>query len=180
LQIFLAEIKQFYKYLVVPLYFGVNVPVSAKKTHKRVEIVNRKAGFNFHIEQRYEAGIALMGGEVKSIRDNNVNMGDAYCLYEDGELWLKNMHISEFKQSSYNKHEPLRTRKLLLNRQELAKIEAKIKTKGYAVFPIRLYENERGFLKLEIGLGQGKKTYDKREDLKEKDIKKDMERMRLR
>lgn len=152
--------------------------MSAKKTHKKVEIVNRKAGFNFHIEQRYEAGIQLMGGEVKSIRDNNVNMGDAYCVYEEGELWLKHMHISEFKQSSYNKHEPLRPRKLLLNKQELLKIEAKIKTKGYAVFPIRLYENDRGFLKLEIGLGQGKKTFDKREDLKEKDIKRDLDRQR--
>jgi len=150
--------------------------VSAKKSHKKVEIVNRKAGFNFHIEQRYEAGLLLLGGEVKSIRDNNVNMGDAYCIFEEGELWLKNMHISEFKQSSYNKHEPLRPRKLLLNKQELHKIEAKIKTKGYAVFPIKLYETDRGFLKLEIGLGQGKKTFDKRDDMKEKDIKRDLDR----
>jgi SsrA-binding protein len=89
------------------------------------------------------------------------------------------LHISEFKQVSYNVHEPMRQRKLLLNKQEINKIEGKIKTKGYAIFPIRLYENERGVLKLEIGLGQGKKTFDKRDDLKEKDIQREMQRTKF-
>lgn len=141
--------------------------------------MNRKAGFNFHIEQRYEAGMVLYGGEVKSIRNGNVNMGDAYCVMEDGELSVLHLHISEFKQVSYNVHETMRQRKLLLNKQELKKIEGKIKTKGYAVFPIRLYENDRGILKLEIGLGQGKKTFDKRDDLKEKDMDRELQRSNL-
>lgn len=153
--------------------------MAAKDNRKRVEIVNRKAGFNFHIEQKYEAGIALLGGEVKSIRNGNVNMGDAYCVLDEGEMYVLHLHISEFKQVSYNVHEPMRQRKLLLNKQEIKKIEGKIKTKGYTVFPIRLYENERGFLKLEIGLGQGKKTFDKRDDLKERDIAREMQRTKI-
>jgi SsrA-binding protein len=153
--------------------------MAAKDNRKRVDVLNRQAGFNFHIEQRYEAGMSLLGGEVKSIRNGNVNMGDAYCVLEDGEVFLLHMHISEFKQSSYNLHEPMRQRKLLLNKQEIKKIEGKIKTKGYTLFPIRLYENDRGILKLEIGLGQGKKTFDKRDDLKEKDIAREMQRNKI-
>lgn len=105
-------------------------------------------------------------------------MGDGYCYMENGELFLRNVHISEWKQASYDAHEPMRDRKLLLNKRELAKIEARIKSKGYAVFPVRLFESDRGFFKLEIGLGQGKKTFDKREDLKEKDIQRDLDRTR--
>ncbi len=153
--------------------------MAAKHNIKRVEIVNRKAGFNFHIEQRYEAGLSLLGGEVKSIRNGNVNMGDAYCVLQEGEVFLLHMHISEFKQSSYNLHEPMRERKLLLNKQEIKKIEGKIKTKGYTLFPIRLFENDRGILKLEIGLGQGKKTFDKRDDLKEKDLARELQRNKI-
>lgn len=153
--------------------------MAVKDNRKRVDVLNRKAGFNFHIEQRYEAGMVLWGGEVKSIRNGNVNMGDAYCVLEDGEVYLLHMHISEFKQSSYNVHEPMRKRKLLLNKQEIKKIEGKIKTKGYTLFPIRLYENDRGILKLEIGMGQGKKTFDKRDDLKEKDIAREMQRSKI-
>ncbi len=149
------------------------------KSPKKIEIVNRKAGFNFHIEEKFIAGIQLNGPEVKSIRANSVNMGDGYCYFNDGELFLKNMHISEWKQASYNAHEPLRERKLLLTKRELNRIESKIKSKGYAVFPIRLFEGERGWMKLEIGLGQGKKTFDKRDDIKDRDIKREMERGRF-
>ena len=143
---------------------------------KKIEILNKRAGFNFHIEEKYEAGIPLVGTEVKSIRNNSVNMGDAYCSMYDGELFLKNMHISEFNFASYNSHVPMRDRKLLLNKKELKKIDMKIKSKGYTVFPIKLYENERGLFKIEIGLGQGKKTFDKRDDLKAKDIARDIQR----
>jgi SsrA-binding protein len=146
------------------------------KGTKKIEIHNRKASFNYHIEERFEVGMELRGSEVKSIRSNSVNMGDGYCYLENGELFLKNMHISEWKQASYDAHEPLRDRKLLLNKRELARIEGRIKSKGYAVFPVRLFESDRGFFKLEIGLGQGKKTFDKREDIKEKDIKRDLDR----
>jgi SsrA-binding protein len=143
---------------------------------KKIEISNKRARFNFHIEETYEAGMQLVGTEVKSIRNNSVNMGDGYCVLLDGELFLKNIHISEFSFASYNSHEPMRDRKLLLNKRELRKIEMKIKSKGYTVFPIRLFENERGIFKMEIGLGQGKKTFDKRDDLKEKDIARDIQR----
>lgn len=143
---------------------------------KRIEILNRKAGFNFHVDEKYQAGVVLTGTEVKSIRNASLNMGDAYCYFEDGELYLKNLHISEFKQASFGAHEPMRNRKLLLTKKELKKLGQKAKIKGNTIFPIRLYENDRGIFKMEIGIGTGKKLFDKREDLKEKDAKRDMER----
>ncbi len=152
--------------------------MNKKASPKKIEILNRKARFNFHVEDTFVAGMQLLGSEVKSIRNNAVNMGDGYCQLNDGELFLKNIHISEWKQQGFEVHEPMRERKLLLNKRELLKIEAKIKSKGYAVFPIRLFEGERGIFKMEIGLGQGKKTFDKRDDLKEKDIQRDLDRGR--
>lgn len=145
---------------------------------KRIEIVNRKAGFNYTIDEKFQAGMVLTGSEVKSIRAANLNMGDAYCYMEDGELWLKNLHISEFKQASHTNHDPMRNRKLLLTKKELKKLTQISKTKGIAMFPVRLYENERGIFKLEVGVGHGKKLYDKREDLKEKDAKRELERFK--
>lgn len=142
---------------------------------KRISIANKKAHFNFHVEQKYEAGIALTGSEVKSVRAQNVNMGDAYCSLIDEELYVKNMHISEFKMA-LEAHDPMRVRKLLLKKQELNKISQRIRAKGYTVFPIRLFENDKGLFKLEIGLGVGKKEFDKREDIKEKDLKREMDR----
>ncbi len=147
---------------------------------KHIDITNRKASFNYHIEDKYQAGMVLSGGEVKSIRAGNINISDAYCYFDNGELWVKNLHISEFKQVSYNKHYPLRDRKLLLNKKELKKITNKAKIKGTAIFPIRLFENERGILKLEIGIGTGKKQFDKRDDIKEKDVKRELDRMNLK
>ena len=149
------------------------------KANKRVHIVNRKAKFNYHIEDTLLAGIQLLGSEVKSIRNQQVNLGDGYCYFLDGELYIKNVHISEWKQKGFDVHEPMRDRKLLLNKRELKKVESSIKTKGYAVFPVKLIESDRGFFKIELGLGQGKKNYDKREDIKEKDIKRDIERGRF-
>lgn len=108
--------------------------MAVKDNRKRVDVLNRKAGFNFHIEQRYEAGMVLWGGEVKSIRNGNVNMGDAYCVLEDGEVYLLHMHISEFKQSSYNVHEPMRKRKLLLNKQEIKKLRGRLRPRGTRYF----------------------------------------------
>jgi len=147
-------------------------------SNKRIEIANKKAGFQFHVEEKYQAGMALTGSEVKSVRASHVNMGDAYCYFSSGELWIKNLHISEFKNAGFVQHEPLRERKLLLTSKELKKLSQKAKTKGYTIFPIRLFENERGFFKLEIGIGQGKKQFDKREDIKERDVKRDLERFK--
>ena len=153
--------------------------MNKKITPKKIEIINRKARFNFHVEESFVAGMQLLGSEVKSIRNNSVNMGDGYCQMNESELFLKNVHISEWKQQGFDVHEPMRERKLLLKKRELARIETKIKSKGYAIFPIRLFEGDRGIFKLEIGLGQGKKTFDKRDDLKEKDIKREMDRGRF-
>jgi SsrA-binding protein len=152
--------------------------MSSKNKNQRIQIVNRKAKFNYHIEETLIAGMQLLGTEVKSIRNQQVNLGDGYCYVLEGELFIKNVHISEWKQKGFDVHEPLRERKLLLNKRELRKVEARIKTKGYSVFPIKLFESERGFFKLELGLGQGKKNYDKREDIKEKDIQRDIDRGR--
>lgn len=146
---------------------------------KKIEIANKKAGFNYHIEDKYVAGLMLSGAEVKSIRSSNMNMGDAYCVMLDGELFVRNMHISEFKQATgFLLQEPLRDRKLLLTKKELQRIGHKAKNKGYTIFPIRLFENERGIFKLEIGIGQGKKQFDKRDDIKERDVKRELERFR--
>ncbi len=148
------------------------------EVRKKIEIRNKKALFNYSVEMSFEAGIVLAGTEVKSIRNNAANFGDAYCYFADNELFIKNMQISPWKQASYNNHEPLAERKLLLRKAELKKIEAKSKEKGYTIFPIRLFETDRGFFKLEIGLGKGKKMFDKRDDIKERDAKREMERIR--
>jgi SsrA-binding protein len=138
--------------------------------NKPIEILNRKAGFNYHAEQKFVAGIMLSGTEVKSIREGNVNMGDAYCYAEDNEVWLLNMHISPFRQGSFGQHEPMR---------QIKKITVLAKNKGIALFPIRLFENEKGIFKLEMGVGPGKKTHDKRDDLKEKDIQREISRLKI-
>ena len=145
---------------------------------KRIDIVNRKAGFHYHIDVKFTAGMVLLGSEVKSIRNNSVNMGDAYCYFEVGELFVKNLHISEFKQASFGAHEPLRNRKLLLTKKELKKLVGKAKVKGTVIFPIRIFETDRGLFKIELGVGTGKKLHDKREDIKEKDVKRELERFK--
>jgi len=146
---------------------------------KPVNIVNRKAGFEYHLDIKFTAGLVLSGTEVKSIRSGNANISDAFCMMEAGELVIKNMHISEFKQGSYNNHAPLRNRKLLLTKQELKKLEGRIKEKGTAVYPIKLYANDRGFLKLDIGVGKGKKSFDKRDDIKQKDIQRELSKIKF-
>lgn len=145
---------------------------------KSVNIINRKANFNYHIEQKFIAGIVLTGSEVKSIRSGNANISDAYCMFEDGILLIKNMHVSEFKQASHYNHVPLRNRILLLNKKELNKIQKLLGNKGTAVFPVKLYEADRKLLKLEIGVGKGKKSFDKREDIKAKDVQREIARLK--
>lgn len=143
----------------------------------RLNIVNRKAKFDFKILQTFTAGISLWGTEVKSIRDSKANLQDAFAYFKsETEVWLKGLHVSTFKEGSYNNHEPLRERQLLLTKQELRKLRVKGKEKGHTIILLRIFESERGFIKCEIGIAEGKKKYDKRSDLKEKDLKRQIER----
>ncbi len=142
----------------------------------QVEIVNRKAKHLYFFEYTLEAGIALQGTEIKSIRNAQVNMGDAYCHIKEGELFVEKMHISEYKYGTYNNHDPMRSRKLLVHKNELRKLHTRVKEKGFSIIPYRLYVNEKGMAKLEIALVRGKKSFDKRESLKQKDLKREMDR----
>jgi SsrA-binding protein len=143
---------------------------------KDIEIINRKASHLYHFLQSFEAGILLTGAEVKAIKTGNANLSDAYCVIEQGEVWIKNMHISEYKQSRDLEYNPKRNRKLLLNKAEIRKIERKITEKGNTLIPYKLYVTDRGFIKMEIVVASGKKAFDKRESIKEKDEKRSMER----
>ena len=144
----------------------------------KINIKNRKASFEYQFINTFIAGISLVGTEIKSIRDNKANISDAYCVFIDEELFVKNLHIAEYQHGSHINHEPKRSRKLLLNRQELNKMLGKVKGKGNSIIPIRLFINEKGKAKLEITLAKGKKIHDKRESIKEKDQKRDMDRIR--
>ncbi len=148
------------------------------KTKKKPlpEIVNRKAKHEFHFIDVYEAGIVLNGTEIKSIRKGQVNLNDAYCYFKKGELYLRSMYVKEYEHGNINNHEPRRARKLLLHRRQLKKLEKKVKEKSFTIVPYRVYFNERGIVKIEIALAQGKKSYDKRTSIKEKDVKRDMDR----
>jgi len=137
---------------------------------------NKKAHFQYHISDTFEAGMQLTGTEIKSVRAQQVNLNESYCTFTEGELFVKGMHIAEYKFGTHYNHEAKRTRKLLLTKRELKKLLTKVKEKGFTIIPVRMYITERGFAKLEIGLAKGKKLFDKREDLKKKDAKREMER----
>lgn len=141
-----------------------------------IRIKNRKVKFEYELIEKFVAGIQLVGTEIKSIRNGNVNLTESYCQFYSGELVVKNMHISEYELGTCNNHEARRDRKLLLNRKELAKLEKKVKESGLTIVCVQLFINDRGLAKLEIALARGKKTYDKRESLKAKDAKRDMDR----
>jgi len=140
------------------------------------ELRNRSAYHEYHIEDKFDAGMVLTGTEVKSLRNGRASFNDSYCLFHRGELWLKSMHIAEFKHGTVYNHDPLRERKLLLNKKELRKLEAKMKEKGYTIIPLRIFFTEKGLAKLEIGLAKGKQLHDKRESLKQKDAEREMKR----
>ena len=144
----------------------------------KVNIKNRKASYEYQFIDTFVAGIMLVGTEIKSIRNNKANISDAHCVFNGNELFVKNLHIAEYSNGGQNNHEPKRERKLLLNKQELKKMLGKVKEKGNSIIPIRLFINEKGKAKLEIALAKGKKVYDKRESIKEKDQKRDMDRIR--
>jgi len=140
-------------------------------------VVNRRARFEYELTDEFEAGLVLMGSEVKSLRDGRGNLQEAYVGVRKGEAWLHGCHISPYPQANRNNHEPLRPRKLLLNQSELAKLEKGIGQKGMTIVPLRIYLKGRR-IKLEIALGKGKKLHDKRNTLKEKDAKRAIERGR--
>lgn len=135
----------------------------------QINIKNRKAEFLYFLLNSYTAGIVLTGTEIKSIRAGKANITDAYCSFVNNELWVHNMHVSEYADGSYNNHQPKRDRKLLLTRKELRKLATKLNERGFTIVPTLLWINENGYAKLDIALARGKKMYDKRESIKEKD-----------
>jgi len=137
---------------------------------------NRQAYFNYHIEDKYVAGLVLLGTEVKSIREGKVSFNDAYCLFDRNELWLRGLYVAEYKLGTVNNHIAVHDRKLLLTGRELKRIQAKMKEKGFTLIPLRIFFNEKNLVKIEIGLARGKKVHDKRESIKEKDIKREIGR----
>jgi SsrA-binding protein len=140
------------------------------------EMSNRQAYFHYHIEDKYVAGIVLLGTEVKSIREGKLSFNDAYCLFDKNELWLRGLYIAEYKLGTSNNHIAVRDRKILLTQRELKRIQSKMKEKGFTLIPLRVFFNEKNFVKVEIGLGKGKKVHDKRESIKEKDVKRELGR----
>ena len=141
----------------------------------RVITVNRKAYHNYHIEESFEAGIVLKGSEIKSVRAGKVNLSDAYAKPENGELWLHNSHIASYDAASYNTHEPVRPRKLLLHRKEIDNLASKVVQKGLTLVPLKLYI-KHGLAKLELGVARGKRVYDKRETIARRDADREVER----
>ena len=140
------------------------------------EIKNRSAWHEYFIDDKYEAGMVLLGTEVKSIRGGKVSFNDSYCLLHKGEIWIKSLHIAEYSHGNLYNHDPVRDRKLLLQKKEIKKIESKLKEKGYTLIPLRIYLNEKGLVKMDIGLAKGKKLHDKRETLRKKDVEREMKR----
>ncbi|MBQ9499200.1 MAG: SsrA-binding protein SmpB [Bacteroidales bacterium] len=147
--------------------------------HKQtdINIKNKKASFDYAFIETYTAGLVLTGTEIKSIREGKASLVDTYCFFELDELWVKNMHIAHYLFGTFNNHDTKRDRKLLLTRKELVKLKRASMSPGYTIVPVRLFINEKGLAKLVIALAKGKKEYDKRESLKEKDDKRQMARM---
>jgi SsrA-binding protein len=143
-----------------------------------ISIKNKRASFEYLLLQEFTAGIQLTGTEIKSIREGKASIADAYCTFKENELFVINMHIAEYSFGTYNNHEPKRDRKLLLTKRELHKMQAKVKEKGFTIIPTLLFINEKGLAKLTISLARGKHYYDKRESLKQKDVKREIDRSR--
>ena len=143
-----------------------------------INIRNKRASFDYEFLEEYNAGIILTGTEIKSIRAGKASLVDSYCYFDKGELWVKGIHIAEYRLGTYYNHEEKRERKLLLTRKELRKLERNVKETGLTIIPVKLFITDKGWAKLRIALAKGKKEYDKRETLKLKDAKRDMNRVR--
>jgi len=148
------------------------------KFDKIINIRNKKAGYEFEFLDTYTAGLVLSGTEIKSIREGKVSLNEAYCYFKRGELYVKQMHIAPYSMASSYNHDAVRERKLLLNKKELDKLESKYEEKGLSIIPVRIFVNDKGLAKMEIALARGKKLHDKRQDIKEKDVKKELDRMK--
>ena len=146
------------------------------KISKDINIKNRRATFDYAITDTFTAGIVLTGTEIKSIRLGKASLVDTFCYVNNGEVWVKNMYIAEYFYGTYNNHTERRDRKLLLNRKEIARLEKSGKEAGFTIIPLRLFINERGLAKLVVGIGRGKKEYDKRQSIKERDDKRSIAR----
>ena len=143
----------------------------------QVNIKNRKAHFNYEIGDTYTAGMVLTGTEIKSIREGKASLADSYCVVDRGEVWIKNMYIAEYFYGSYNNHAARRDRKLLLNKKEIAKLSKDSNDPGFTIVPLRVFINDRGLAKIVIGIGKGKKQYDKRQTIKEREDRRNMDRL---
>lgn len=143
---------------------------------KQVDIRNRRASFEYSFLEKFTAGIVLTGTEIKSVRQGKVNLQDAYCLTLGDELFIRQLNIALYAEGTHYNHEPLRDRKLLLTKRELRRISEKLKDQGITIVPLRMFTSDRGFAKVEIALAKGKKLYDKRESIKERDVARDMQR----
>ena len=141
-----------------------------------INIKNKRAAHEYFLLQEFTAGIQLLGTEIKSIREGKTTLADSYCTFKGDELFVMQMHISEYTHGTYNNHEPKRDRKLLLNKRELKKLLTKVKEKGFTIIPILLFINEKGLAKLTIALAKGKHHYDKRETLKKKEVQREIDR----
>ena len=150
--------------------------MSKKKHDTNINIKNRKAFYEFEILDKYTAGMVLKGTEIKSIREGQASIKEAFCYISDSSMYLKNAHIAEYSHGSHFNHEPKRERKLLLNKQEINKIQKKMKDVGLTIVPLKIFLSSRGFAKIEIAVAKGKKLHDKRDSIKSKDVKRDMER----
>ncbi len=141
-----------------------------------MELSNRQAYYEYYFEGKYIAGMVLSGTEIKSIRSGKVSFNDSYCIFDKGELYVKSLHIAEYSFGTIHNHQPLQERKLLLQKKELKRLENKIKEKGYTIIPLKIFISEKGFAKIEIGLGKGKKIFDKRETIKARETDRDVKR----
>jgi len=140
------------------------------------ELKNRQAYHDYFIDTKFEAGMMLLGTEVKSLRGGRASFNDSYCLVHGGEIWVKSLHITQYSHGTVNNHDPLRDRKLLLEKREIRKIETRLKEKGYTLIPLRIFFNSKNLAKLEIGLARGKKLHDKRDSIRQKDAEREIKR----
>jgi SsrA-binding protein len=140
------------------------------------EIKNRSAYYEYFIDDKYTAGMVLTGTEVKSLREGKASFNDSYCIINKGELLLKSLHIAEYSHGTANNHDPVRERKLLLQKKEIKKLDGKMKEKGYTIIPLRIFFNEKNLAKIEIGLAKGKKMHDKRQSIKDRDVDRELKR----
>lgn len=143
-----------------------------------MDIKNKKAYFEYEILEKFVAGMQLMGSEVKSIREGKANIQESFCYFKKNELWIRGLHVSEYEQAAHYGHKALRERKLLLTKRELKKLQDKTKEKGLTIVALKLFLSGRGWVKLEIGLAKGKKIYDKRNTIKDRDAKRDLDRIK--